>query len=290
MRLAVVGSRGQLGAAVVHECARAHSVIALTRQDLDVTDDRAVRTIMARIKPDAIINCVGFNDVDGSEDRPVQALNGNAFAVRALAQAAMDLDATLVHYSTDFVFDGTKATPYTEDDRPNPRSVYGISKLLGEWFAADAPRAFILRVESLFGRAPEAAPAKGSAAALLNAMLGDQEVRVFVDRTITPTYVIDAAHATRQILEGGIPPGLYHCVNSDQCTWLEFVEELAHQLKLDPRLRPVRLADIKLRAARPRFCALSNARLGSVGIAMPSWRDAVARYLQTVDRRPHTAG
>jgi dTDP-4-dehydrorhamnose reductase len=94
--------------------------------------------------------------------------------------------------------------------------------------------------------------------------------------------VIDAAHATRQILERGIQPGLYHCVNSDQCTWLEFVQELARQLKLEPRLRPVRLADVKLRAVRPRYCALSNAKLASVGIVMPPWRDAVARYLSTV--------
>jgi dTDP-4-dehydrorhamnose reductase len=282
MRVAVVGSRGQLGAAVVHECSTAHDVIALTRQDLDVTDDDLVRATMGRIRPDTIINCAGFNDVDVAEDRPVQALNANAFAVRALAQAAADQGATFVHYSTDFVFDGSKSTPYTEDDRPNPRSVYAVSKLLGEWFAADAPRAFVLRVESLFGRAPGAPPAKGSAASLLNAMLAGQEVRVFVDRTVTPTYVIDAARATRQILECGVEPGLYHCVNSDQCTWLEFVRELARHLKLEPRLRPIRLADVTLRAVRPRYCALSNARLASVGIVMPRWRDAVARYLQTV--------
>jgi dTDP-4-dehydrorhamnose reductase len=286
MRVAVVGSHGQLGAAVVQACSTAHDVIPLTRRDLDVTDDHAVRTTMGRIKPDAIINCVGFNDVDGSEDRPVQALNGNAFAVRALAEATANLGATFVHYSTDFVFDGTKSTPYTEDDRPNPHSVYGMSKLLGEWFAADAPRAFVLRVESLFGRAPGAPPAKGSAASLLNAMLSGEEVRVFVDRTVTPTYVMDAARATRQILERGVEPGLYHCVNSDQCTWLEFVQELARRLHLEPRLRPVRVADVKLRAVRPRYCALSNAKLASVGIVMPSWRDAVARYLQTLERRP----
>jgi dTDP-4-dehydrorhamnose reductase len=282
MRIAIVGSAGQLGAAVVHECSIAHDVVALTRQHLDVADDCAVRVAMAAIKPDTIINCTGFNDVDGAEDRPIDALNGNAFAVRALARAAADLGATFVHYSTDFVFDGTKAEPYTEEDRPNPRSVYAVSKLLGEWFADDAPRAFILRVESLFGRAPGARPAKGSVAGLLNAILAGDEARVFVDRTVSPTYIIDAARATREILTCGVAPGLYHCVNSGHCTWLEFVEELARQLKIVPRLWPVRVDEVKLRAARPRYCALSNAKLAAAGVMMPTWQDALSRYLAQV--------
>jgi dTDP-4-dehydrorhamnose reductase len=280
MRIAVVGSRGQLGAAVVDECASGHEVIALGHDDLDITDERAVQSTMGRVAPDAVVNCAGYNDVDGAEDHPVDALNSNAFAVRALARAAADVHASFVQYSSDFVFDGIQSTPYTEEDRPNPRSVYATSKLLGEWFACDATRAFVLRVESLFGRAPGARPAKGTVAALMNAMLAGKEVRAFEDRTVTPTYVLDAARATRALLERGVEPGLYHCVNSGQCTWLEFVEELARQLGLEPRIQAVRVDDVKLRAARPRFCALSNAKLASAGIVMPTWQDAVDRYLK----------
>jgi dTDP-4-dehydrorhamnose reductase len=276
----VIGSRGQLGAAVVHEFAGPYEVIALTRGELDVTDDGAVRQVIGRIAPDVIVNCAGFNDVDGSVDRPVEALNANAFAVRALARAAADRGATLVHYSTDFVFDGTKEAPYTEEDRPNPLSVYAISKLLGEWFAADTPRAFVLRVESLFGQAPGAGRPKGSVAVLLNAMLAAQEVRAFADRTVSPTYVLDAARATRELLERGAPPGLYHTVNSGQCTWLDLARELADRLKIDAKLQPIRCDDLKLKAFRPRYCAMSNAKLASIGVAMPTWRDALARYLQ----------
>lgn len=281
-RIAVVGARGQIGAAVVRECAANHEVIALAHEDLDVADDAAVSTTMAALGPDVIINCAAYNDVDGAEDRPIQALTTNSFAVRALARAAAETGATLVHYSTDFVFDGTSTLPYTEEDRPNPRSAYAASKLLGEWFAADAPRAFVLRVESLFGRAPGARPAKGSAAVLLKGLLAGGEVRVFEDRTVTPSYVIDAAWATRRLLESNGPPGLYHCVNAGSCTWLEFAEELARQLGVEPRLRPVRLEDVKLRAERPRYCALSNAKLARAGIVMPTWQDAVKRYLQEV--------
>jgi len=276
----VVGARGQLAAAVAHEfAASGHDVIALTREQLDVTDDAAIAAAMDRARPDAIVNGAAWTDVDGAEDHPVEALNTNAYAVRALARAADRHGAALVHYSTDFVFDGSASSPYTEEDRPNPRSVYAASKLLGEWFALDRPRAYVLRVESLFGQAPGARPAKGSAAGILDTLRAGGAPKVFVDRTITPTFVLDAARATRQLLQSSPPGGLYHCVNSGVCTWLEFAEELAHQLGIEPRLVPVRLSDMPLRAPRPKYCALSNEKLRSIGIEMPPWQDAVTRYL-----------
>jgi dTDP-4-dehydrorhamnose reductase len=282
MRMAVVGARGQLGAAVVRECAASHEVTAFGHADLDVTDDASVRAAMERARPNAIVNCAANNDVDGAEDRPVDMLNINAFAVRALARAAEASGAALVHYSSDFVFDGTASAPYAEEDRPNPRSVYAVSKLLGEWFASDAPRAYVLRVESLFGRAPGGPPPKGSVAAIANAIRAGGEARVFEDRTVSPTYVADAARATRELLERHAPAGVYHCVNSGHCTWLEFARELARQLGMEKRARlvPVRFADVKLRAARPQYCALSNQKLRSIGIEMPPWQDALRRYLR----------
>src|SRR5262249_52752374 len=175
MRVAVLGARGQLGAAIVHELSAAHDVTPLGRADLDVTRDSGVASALAALAPDAIVNCTAFNDVDGAEEHPVEALNVNAFALGALARAASACGAALVHYSTDFVFDGAASTPYTETDRPNPRSVYAASKLLGEWFAADAPRAYVLRVESLFGRAAGGPAPKGSVAAILDALRAGRE-------------------------------------------------------------------------------------------------------------------
>jgi dTDP-4-dehydrorhamnose reductase len=279
VKIAVVGARGQLGAAIVEACGASHEVVALARADLDLVDDAAVAANMTRIRPEAIINAAAYTNVDASEDRPIEALNVNAFAVRALARAAETHGAALVHFSTDFVFDGTATAPYTELDRPNPRSVYAASKLLGEWFALEAPRSYVLRVESLFGSAAGAPKAKGSVAAILNTLLAGGSPRVFEDRTISPAYVADAASATRQLLEAVAPPGLYHCVNSGLCTWLELAQELARQLGIEPRLTPVRMADAGLRAARPQYCALSNEKLRSAGIDMPSWQDALARYV-----------
>ena len=282
MRIVVVGAGGQLAAAVAHECAQAHEIITFTRAELDVSDDRAVADAMARARPDVIVNGAAYADVDGAEDQPVDALNVNAFAVRALARAADTCGATLVHYSTDFVFDGKASAPYTEEDPPGPRGVYATSKRLGEWFALEAPRAYVLRVESLFGRAPGAGSEKGSVAGILNTLKAGGAPKVFEDRTVSPTYVIDAARATRQLVESAAPCGVYHCVNSGCCTWLEFAEELARQLGVEPRFVPVRMADMALRAPRPQYCALSNDKLRAAGVTMPTWQNAIARYLTAV--------
>ena len=279
MRIAVVGARGQLGAAVAEACGAAHETVTFTRADLDTTDDAAVAAAMARVRPNAIVNASAYTNVDGAEEEPATALNVNALAVRGLARAAETHGAAFVHFSTDFVFDGAASAPYTEQDRPNPRSVYATSKLLGEWFALEAPRGYVLRVESLFGSVAGGPEAKGSVAAIHKALLAGQSPPVFIDRTISPTYVIDAAHATRKLLESSAPAGLYHCVNSGSCTWLDFAQELARLAGLEPRFTPVRMSDVQLRAARPLYCVLSNAKLRDAGIDMPSWHDALVRYL-----------
>jgi len=231
MKVAVVGARGQLGAAVAYEWrAAGHDVRPLDHRAVDITDADAVMDVMSALGPDVILNCAGYNDVDGAEDHPVTALQVNALAVRSLARAARALEGVLVQFSSDFVLDGVNPSPHTEDERPNPRSVYATSKLLGEWFAADAPRAYILRVESLFGSAPDGPPPKGSAHAIFRSLRAGGPTRVFEDRTVSPTNVNDGARAVRELIERRAPYGLYHCVNSGSCTWLEFAREAARVL------------------------------------------------------------
>ena len=137
---------------------------------------------MARERPDAVVNCAAYNDVDGAEDHASDAIRVNALAVRALARACADAGAALVHYSTDFVFGGDAERPYSEDDEPAPQSVYASSKLLGEWFAAVATRHYVLRVESLVGGTHR----RGSVDRIAAAILHGQPVRAFRDRTVTP--------------------------------------------------------------------------------------------------------
>ncbi len=282
MRALVTGAGGQLGRTLARVFATEEDVVPLARADLDLTDEAAVRAAIGETRPDVVLNCAAYNAVDGAEDDPVAALAVNAFGVRSLAHAAAGGDAVLVHYGTDFVFDGSATEPYREDDAVNPQSVYAMSKLLGEWFAESA-RHYVLRVESLFGGAVLEAGADGrrfgsSLDRIADALIDGREVRAFVDRVVSPSYVDDVAAATLALVRTGPAYGLYHCVGSGQATWYDVATELAERLGVEPDIRGIALGDLKLRAPRPRFCALSNRKLAAAGIEMPHWRDAVARY------------
>jgi len=277
-RVFIVGAAGRLGAAIVDAFAD-RDVIACPRASLDITDAAAVRAALAGAAPAVVINCAAFNAVDAAEERPLEALATNAFAVRTLARAADAAGAALVHYGSDFVFDGTAAEPYDESAAPSPAGTYAASKLLGEWFALDAARSYVLRVESLFGGPPGWTGRRGSLDAIVEGLLQGRPVPVFTDRVVSPSYVCDVARATRHLVDGGAAPGLYHCVNSEYATWYEVAEEAARVLGVTPRLEPVTLDQVRLRAPRPRFCALANRKLAAAGFVMPTWRDALRRWL-----------
>jgi dTDP-4-dehydrorhamnose reductase len=274
-----VGARGQLGVRLV-DAFSDRQVIAHARAALDVTDPAAVARAVAAASPSIVINATAFNDVDGAEARPLDALAVNAMAVRSLARAADAAGAVLVHYSTDFVFDGETAEPYDEGVPPSPRGTYAASKLLGEWLALDAARSFVLRVESLFGSPPGWTGRRGTHDAIVDGLVAGRVGRVFTDRVVSPSYTPDVAAATRHLLDTAAAPGLYHCVNSGHATWHDVAAEAARLLGIRPRLVPTTMAEATLVAPRPRFCALSNARLGAAGFAMPPWQDALARWLQ----------
>jgi dTDP-4-dehydrorhamnose reductase len=286
MRVLITGAAGQLGTVLAAAMrASGHDVLGLTLDEVDITNHDAVMRVAREFGPEVVANCAAFTDVDGAEDRAVEALEVNAFAVRSLARAAAGHGAVLVHYSTDFVFEGevSREVPYTEEDQPNPQSVYAASKLLGEWLAADAPRHYVFRVESLFG----GSPARSSVDKIIDALSAGHEARVFADRIVSPSYVVDVAAASVAALASGIPHGLYHCVNGGRATWLELGREIAKLGGFDPALLvPVKVADVKLKAKRPQYCALSNAKLAAAGIGMPTWQDAVARYVRNAAADP----
>jgi dTDP-4-dehydrorhamnose reductase len=275
-KVLVVGAAGQLGSAMVRRLSHETTVVGLTRRELDLTNHAAVATVVARERPAVILNCAAYNAVDQAEGAVAYALAVNAFVPQSLARAARAVDATLVHYSTDFVFDGHASRPYTESDAPNPQSVYGQSKLIGEWLASDAPRAYVLRVESLFG----GPAARSSIDRIIASLRSGEPARVFVDRVVTPSFVDDVVDATWSLLTREAEPGLYHVVNAGETTWHALGAEAARLLGTDANLVPVRVADVPMRAARPQYCALSTARLAGAGVSMPAWQDALGRYIR----------
>ena len=275
MKIVVTGAAGQLGMAIVERFAGRAEIVPVTRQTLDLGDTAAVEIFITQQAPDVVINCAAYNNVDGAEDNAPEALRVNALSVRALARGAAAAGAGLVHYGTDFVFDGLADTPYSEEDEPAPQSVYALSKLLGEWLAADVPRHYVLRVESLFGGRAR----RSSVDRIADAIRAGEPSRVFTDRTVSPSYVQDVADATWHLLESAAPAGLYHCVNTGVTTWFELAREIGRILDVEPNLVPVKVAEVPMKARRPQYAALSNAKLTRAGFPMPGWDDALRRYL-----------
>jgi dTDP-4-dehydrorhamnose reductase len=279
MRILVTGAAGRLGAAVSTSLTSAgHEIIALTRADLEITSAERVNTLFNQLSPHVIINCAGYNAVDAAELSPATAFASNATGPALLAQAAEQHQAVLVHYSTDFVFDGTTDGPYSEGDSTNPLNIYGQSKLLGEQKAGTTSRHYILRVESLFG----GRGVKGHRATvdlIADTLLCGGRVSALIDRTVTPSYVPDIVKATRALIETRAPYGTYHCVNSGTTTWYGLAHEVAATLAVAPRIDPVTVSELTSVARRPRFCALSNQKLQAVGIALPAWQTAIRHHL-----------
>jgi dTDP-4-dehydrorhamnose reductase len=278
MKVLVAGAAGQLGQAMVARLQGEHEVVGWTRADVDLTHHREVRDAIGAIAPNAIVNCASYNQVDKCQEEQVTAFEVNAMVVGTLARAAAEANAVFFHYSTDFVFSGATSTPYSEIDQPEPRSVYAQSKLVGEWLAADAPQHYVLRVESLFGGPHR----RSSVDRIVDAVKSGQVAPVFADRVVSPSFVADVADASAFLLTARPAYGLYHCVNSGHATWLTVGEEIVRRLGKPPAsLKPISVNDVSLPAPRPQFAALDNGKLARAGYVMPSWQDAIARYLSS---------
>ena len=280
-RVLLTGAGAQLAGAIRARFEGACALTAVTRQECDIASTTDLTRVVDDIRPDVVINCASWNDVDGAEREAEAALRVNGLALATLADAAARVDAVLLHYSTDFVFDpASDPGPMGEDAPTSPRSIYAQSKLLGEILARRAPKRYVLRVASLFG-GPRA---KSSLDRMAAAIRRGDTVKAFANRTVTPSYVPDLANAAADILGGDVPYGLYHCVNSGHGTWLDVARALATDAGLDPdrAVTPVPFDPAAYPARRPTFAALSNAALAGHGVQLPSWRDAISRYVRAL--------
>lgn len=274
---------------MVHGLIKAgYDVTALFRTDLDITDASRIDRVIQQVNPDIVFNCTAYNAVDAAETDIEAAFAVNGEGPRRLAGAAARVGAAIVHYSTDFVFDGRAIVPYLEDAPPNPLNVYGASKLVGERAVRCHTRHYILRVESLFGGARRGAQ-RATVDYLADNIEAAVPVRAIVDRTVSLSYVDDVVRATHALLERDAPYGTYHCVTSGFTTWYEVARVIASHLGAGTPIIPVRFRDSPGVAERPRFCALSNRKITAAGVEMPSWKTALAQHLARRQRASASA-
>jgi dTDP-4-dehydrorhamnose reductase len=231
------------------------------------------------VQPNAVINAAAYNMVDLAEDEPELAHTVNALGPRALAKYCAARDIPLLHVSSDYVFglDDNRKTPYREDDATGPLSVYGTSKLAGEFFVRSVcPRHFVVRTCGLYGRN---APHGNFVETMLRLAGQGKKLRVVDDQRCTPTSTLHLAGAIRDLLST-TSYGIYHATNSGDATWYQFAAEIFRQMKLDVDLTPITTAEYGARAKRPAYSVLDCSRLRSaIGYELPMWKDAFKAYL-----------
>jgi dTDP-4-dehydrorhamnose reductase len=274
MRIVVTGAGGMLGSDVVAALAHAgHEVVPLDLDELDIRDGGAAGERIAAARPEALVNCSGYTDVDVAEDDMPTAMAVNADGARHLAAAAAQCGARVLYVSTDYVFDGSKSEPYVESDSPRPLSVYGQSKLAGEHETAAAnPRHQIVRSSWLFGAA-----GRNFVETMLALAAEHGEVRVVRDQIGCPTYTGHLAAGIARLLEDEAW-GLFHIAGAGWCSWHEFAAEIFRQADVDCRLTWCTTAEFPRKAHRPPWSVLATERPD--GVTLPDWREGLSAYLE----------
>jgi len=280
MKIAILGANGQLGQDLQYAL-RSHNVTALTRKDFDVTDHSAARAVLMNLHPDIVLNTTAYHRVDDCESNAAIAYSVNVLAVLNLVDIANHLGAVVVHISTDYVFDGKARQPYTEHSEPFPLSVYGNSKLAGEFLVRSrAKKYFLIRSGGLYGKAGSQGKGGNFVQMMLAKAQRGEPIRVVNDQEVTPTYTADLASQIARILTTE-HFGLFHMTNEGSCTWYEFARTIFELSGVEANLTPTTSDIYKAPAHRPKYSVLENARLKGLGLnQMRHWRDALSAYLK----------
>ena len=280
MKIILIGADGQLGSDLFTILKQEHEVIPWYYPERDVTQLEKNRLELRRLCPDLLINTAAYNRVDDAEGDPASAFLINAVAVRDLVRLCQESDTRLMHFSSDYVFDGSGRTPYSEEDHPNPLCVYGNSKLAGEFFVRNGmERFYLIRTCGLYG----VAGCWGKATNFVDTMVGLADtvevVRVVNDQWVTPTATQELAQNLAALIQTEAY-GLYHMTNSGQCTWFEFAQEIFRLIGKSPQLEPVDSTTFGSPAKRPAYSVLENRQAACLGIPeFIPWQDALRSYL-----------
>ena len=280
MRIAVIGADGQLGSDLVRTLAR-DEVFPLYYPEFDVTRPMRMRSVLQNLRPDTVVNTAAFHRVDECEDDPEASFRVNTIAVRDLARLAGELGFILVHFSTDYVFDGRKKAAYIESDPPNPLNVYAVSKLAGEFFVrALIEKHFLIRTCGLFGEASSREKGYNFVDRMIALAEEGKPLRVVDDQWVSPTSTAELAERTSDLIRTD-HYGLYHLTSEGHCTWFQFAQELFALIGRRPRLEPVDSQTFAAKALRPLYSVLENKRAKEVGLKdFSSWNHALRAYLE----------
>ncbi|MGC2794459.1 MAG: dTDP-4-dehydrorhamnose reductase [Candidatus Sulfotelmatobacter sp.] len=274
MRVTVFGASGLLGKALMREWS-GDTVTGLTSHAADLRDGKRVLQVVQEARPEWVVLAAAYTDVDGCESKPELAFAVNRDGAVNVAAAAKQVGARLVFLSSDYVFDGTKTTPYEIGDARNPQSVYGRTKAEAEVRLLELmPDCCIVRTSWLFGVGGKCFPDT-----ILKLAASRPALDVVNDQRGSPTYTEDLARAIIQLCRKNAT-GIVHATNAGDCSWFEFAEEIVSRVGLGTTVRPVSSQQMARPAPRPAYSVLSPVRLRALGIEMPSWRDALRRYLE----------
>ena len=278
MRVLLTGANGQLGSALCKAFGY-ETVIPKDLPDFDLTRPSVEEEIIGAA-PDLIIHAAAYTDVDGAEREPDFAMAVNARGTEHIARAAVRLGARLIYISTDYVFDGKQRIPYREDDSPRPINRYGFSKWKGEQAVlASGARGLVIRTAWLYGSV-----GKNFVKSIIRAAQNEPILKVVNDQTGCPTYAEDLAAAVASLVRKDVE-GVIHVTNRGQCTWYEFAQAIVHEMGFSCSIMPITTEQAGRLAQRPPYSVLSPDRLASLGLALPEWSQALARFAN-VTRMP----
>jgi dTDP-4-dehydrorhamnose reductase len=285
-RAVVFGCGGQLGVELIRELRhRGYEVQGSDRREVDITDAAAVERAVAEFDPAVVVNSAAYNMVDVAEQEPQAAYVVNGLAVRNIALACRQNDAKLVHFSTDYVFDGCSDQPYVETDMPHPLSAYGVSKLAGELYAqAYCSDSLIVRTCGVFGPGGRHTNRGNFVELMLRLGASSNPIRVVEDHEASPTYAPALASRTLDLVERRAS-GVYHIGGGCRISWFDYARKIFDAAGLKPELRATNEREYRTPARRPKFSVLSNSKMEQAGVdPMPPLDDCVADYLQQTGR------
>jgi len=282
LKIALIGADGQLGTDVYkYFKGKGLEVIGLTEKEIDVCDLNICSDLLIKLEPDLIINTAAFHQVDICEDKAVTTFDVNVAGVKILSDICLKLDIPLMHFSTDFIFGGYhKETPYTESDCPKPVSIYGISKLAGEYVIQYVlKKYYLIRVCGLYGHAGSMGKGSNFVELMIRMAEEGKDIKVVDDQILTPTSTKDVARKLYELIQTG-KYGLYHMTNTGSCSWYEFACEIFKLAGLSPNVSPATSEEFGAKARRPAYSVLDNKNLRAIGLEdMGNWKEALKNYI-----------